>query len=78
MLQDILTRHIEFIYPQEDAQALSARLCAAFNLPPDSQMQQGAAHGKATPWSQEDSFLITYGDSLVSDDKNRCKTCWLF
>ena len=69
MLQDILTRHIEFIYPQEDAQALSARLCAAFNLPPDSQMQQGAAHGKATPWSQEDSFLITYGDSLVSDDK---------
>lgn len=69
MLQDILTRHIEFIYPQEDAQALSARLCAAFNLPPDSQMHQGAAHGKATPWSQEDSFLITYGDSLVSDDK---------
>jgi len=69
VLQDILTRHIEFIYPQEDAQALSARLCAAFNLPPDSQMHQGAAHGKATPWSQEDSFLITYGDSLVSDDK---------
>ena len=69
MLQDILTRHIEFIYPQEDAQALSANLCDAFNLPPDSQMRHGSAHGKAAPWSQEDSFLITYGDSLVSDDK---------
>ena len=69
MLQDILTRHIEFIYPQEDAQTLSANLCAAFSLPPDSQMRHGLAHGKAAPWSQEDSFLITYGDSLVSDDK---------
>ena len=78
MLQDILTRHIEFIYPQEDAQALSARLCAAFNLPPDSQMHQGAAHGKATPWSQEDSFLITYGDSLVSDDKKPLKNMLAF
>ena len=78
MLQDILTRHIEFIYPQEDAEALSAGLCAAFNLPPDSQMHQGAAHGKATPWSQEDSFLITYGDSLVSDDKKPLKNMLAF
>ena len=78
MLQDILSRHIEFIYPQEDAQALSANLCAAFNLPPDSQMRHGSAHSKAAPWSQEDSFLITYGDSLVSDDKKPLKNMLAF
>ena len=78
MLQDILSRHIEFIYPQEDAQAMSANLCAAFNLPPDSQMRHGSAHGKAAPWSQEDSFLITYGDSLVSDDKKPLKNMLAF
>lgn len=67
MLLEILTRHIEFIYPQEDATRLGTALCAAFNLPPDS--KAAADSHREKPWSQEDSFLITYGDSLIADDK---------
>ena len=64
MLQDILTKHIELIYPDLNAPALAARLCAIFNLAPD-----GQAIRRDNLWSQEDSFLITYGDSIVSDDR---------
>lgn len=64
MLQDILTKHIELIYPDLDAPALATRLCAIFNLAPD-----GQAIRRDNLWSQEDSFLITYGDSIVSDDR---------
>lgn len=67
MLLEILTGHIEFIYPQEDATRLGTALCAAFNLPPDS--KAAADSHREKPWSQEDSFLITYGDSLIADDK---------
>ena len=67
MLLEILTRHIEFIYPQEDAARLGTALCAAFNLPPDS--KAAADSHREKPWSQEDSFLITYGDSLIADGK---------
>ena len=69
MLHDILTRHIELIYPREDAHALSAALCAAFALPPDAQAREEADPHQAPSWSQDDSFLITYGDSLMSNDK---------
>ena len=64
MLQDILTKHIELIYPDLDAPALATRLCAIFNLAPDRQ-----AIRRDNLWSQKDSFLITYGDSIVSDDR---------
>ena len=64
MLQDILTKHIELIYPDLDAPALATRLCAIFNLAPDRQ-----AVRRDNLWSQKDSFLITYGDSIVSDDR---------
>jgi sucrose phosphorylase len=67
VLLEILTRHIEFIYPQEDAARLGTALCAAFNLPPDS--KAAADSHREKPWSQEDSFLITYGDSLIADGK---------
>ena len=77
MLREILTRHIEFIYPQEDAHALSLKLCAAFGLPPDAQCSENGAD-KTAPWSQEDSFLITYGDSLCPMTNRLCKTCWIF
>ena len=64
MLQDILTKHIELIYPDLDAPALATRLCELFALAPESQAQW-----RDNLWSQEDSFLITYGDSIVSDDR---------
>ena len=40
MLQDILTKHIELIYPDLDAPALATRLCAIFNLAPDEASHQ--------------------------------------
>ena len=69
MLQDILTKHIELIYPDLNAPALAARLCAIFNLAPD-----GQAIRRDNLWSQEDSFLITYGDSIVSDHRTPLQT----
>lgn len=69
MLREILTRHIEFIYPQEDADALSLKLCAAFGLASNAQAQSENGADKTAPWSQDDSFLITYGDTILSDDK---------
>ena len=69
MLHDILTRHIELIYPHQDAPTLSASICAAFALPPDAQAGVNSNTTQTPPWSQEDSFLITYGDTLISDDK---------
>ncbi|MGB0342106.1 MAG: sugar phosphorylase [Parvibaculales bacterium] len=64
MLQDILTKHIELIYPDLDAPALATRLCELFALAPESQAQW-----RDNLWSQEDSFLITYGDSIISDNR---------
>ncbi|MDA8776727.1 sugar phosphorylase [Alphaproteobacteria bacterium] len=69
MLQEILTRHIEFIYPDQDASTLVAQFCAAFDLAPDTAMPRNKGGIRAVPsWSEDDSFLITYGDTILSDD----------
>ena len=69
MLQEILTRHIEFIYPDQDASRLVAQFCAAFDLAPDTAMPRNKGGTRAVPsWSEDDSFLITYGDTILSDD----------
>ena len=69
MLQEILTRHIEFIYPDQDASTLVAQFCAAFDLAPDTTMPRNKGGVRAVPsWSEDDSFLITYGDTILSDD----------
>lgn len=69
MLQEILARHIEFIYPDQDASSLVAQFCAAFDLAPDTAMPRNKGGISAVPsWSEDDSFLITYGDTILSDD----------
>lgn len=69
MLQEILARHIEFIYPDQDASSLVAQFCAAFDLAPDTAMPRNKGGIRAVPsWSEDDSFLITYGDTILSDD----------
>jgi len=69
VLQEILTRHIEFIYPDQDASKLVAQFCAAFDLAPDTAMPRNNGGIRAAPsWSEDDSFLITYGDTILSDD----------
>jgi len=70
VLQEILTRHIEFIYPDRDTTALVTQICDAFALAPDTQMPRHKGGTRAAPtWSEDDSFLITYGDTILSDDK---------
>lgn len=68
MLQETLTRHLSIIYPHHDAEALAQDICAAFDLPSDTQASQARSDPEtAADWSQADSFLITYGDTIVSD-----------
>ena len=66
MLHDILIRHLDLIYPNHDSAELAKRMCAAFALAPETPTpsQDGAPHGH---WSEADSFLITYGDTILSD-----------
>lgn len=66
MLHDILIRHLDLIYPNRDTAELAERICAAFALAPETPTpsQDGAPHGH---WSEADSFLITYGDTILSD-----------
>jgi sucrose phosphorylase len=66
VLQEILIRHIEFIYPEENAAALATKICAAFELAPDTALPLSTS---AASWSEADSFLITYGDTIISDTK---------
>ena len=68
MLREILSHHIELIYPDADARTLSARICDAFSLAPDTPTPAEKRAAKAElPWSEADSFLITYGDTILCD-----------
>ena len=67
MLRETISHHIELIYPAEDAYALSEKICAAFGLAPDT--PAGMRGAPALPWSEADSFLITYGDTILSDTR---------
>ncbi len=68
MLKHILSQHIEFIYPQADTATLVEKICESFDISATTQ-------SKFTPdyrpeyWDENDSFLITYGDTILSDDK---------
>ena len=66
MLRENISHHIEMIYPAADAHALSEKICAAFGLAPDTLTQ---ADRPELPWSEADSFLITYGDTILSDSR---------
>ena len=72
MLRETISHHIELIYPAEDAHALSEKICAAFGLAPDTPAPNtpaGMRGAPALPWSEADSFLITYGDTILSDTR---------
>lgn len=63
MLHDTLIRHLDLIYPNADTAALAHDIEAAFGLAPDARPQSAARDN----WSEEDSFLITYGDTILAD-----------
>ena len=66
MLRETISHHIELIYPADDAHTLSEKICAAFGLAPDT---RASADKPELPWSEADSFLITYGDTILSDTR---------
>ena len=66
MLRETISRHIELIYPANDAYALSEKICSAFGLAPDTRTR---ANNPELPWSEADSFLIAYGDTILSDTR---------
>lgn len=59
-----LLQHVGFLYPEADSEALVAEMLAIF---------QGFASSVPLPqrelWSQQDCLLITYGDSIVDDNR---------
>lgn len=70
MLHEILTRHVELIYPDCDPALLAEKLRAAFGLSPDAAVPKPThAPSETHRWSEADSFLITYGDTILSPDK---------
>ena len=72
MLRETISHHIELIYPAAEPHALSEKICAAFGLAPDTPVPNtpaGMRGAPALPWSEADSFLITYGDTILSDTR---------
>ncbi len=72
MIHSKLSRLLQQIYPQHDDAMLSEKVIEAFwpedqNTSEDRQRVQAKASDNAK-WSEKDSILITYGDSLAEDN----------
>ena len=65
MLKDILSRHIEFIYPHSNSSTLVEKICESFDISPTTENKSERDY-----WDENDSFLITYGDTILSEDKH--------
>jgi sucrose phosphorylase len=53
--------YVEFLYPTHDVRDLTSRLLAIMNLEGNQPIQPGINEC----WSEKDTWLITYGDSLL-------------
>lgn len=72
MINEKLSRLLQQIYPQHDDALLTQQVVNAFwppseNVVSESQPRQAKQSSNAN-WSEEDSVLITYGDSLTDGD----------
>ena len=65
MLKNILSQHIEFIYPQADSSTLVEKICDSFDISPTIEAKTDREF-----WNEKDSFLITYGDTILSEEKH--------
>lgn len=65
-----LEQHIKFIYPQEDVQAIVSSIIDLF-----AEYQSPYSEGG---WSERDTLLITYGNSLIKSDEKPLETLKTF
>ncbi len=72
-LQAQLCQHLSFLYPNENAEELSAEVMAVF-----SGFDWQIAPVADELWSQRDCLLITYGDSIVDEDSAPLETLQQF
>ena len=54
-----LTRHLQFLYSEFDCDSLARKIVSQFD-----DFRPPTAPGTSAAWSENDSVLITYGDSL--------------
>jgi sucrose phosphorylase len=63
-LKFIIETHLQFIYPEEDHNAIANDLINIMQL--DANCQKPQRHESI--WDESNSYLITYGDSIREDD----------
>ena len=68
MIKESLSRLLQQIYPQLDSDALTDRVIETFW--PQTQPAESAKAADNSQWSQQDSILISYGDSLLDGRHN--------
>lgn len=69
-LRQRLVNHLAFIYPEEDGEALMERLIQAMKL--DDELVR--PRWTRSHWSERDVALITYANSIVSEDEKPLQT----
>jgi len=68
VIKESLSRLLQQIYPQLDSDALTDRVIETFW--PQTQPAESAKAADNSQWSQQDSILISYGDSLLDGRHN--------
>ena len=56
---------MEFIYPHSNSSSLVEKICESFDISPTTENKAERDY-----WDENDSFLITYGDTILSEDKH--------
>lgn len=67
-----ILEHLRALYPQADAAELAGRIEASFA------QRRCAAHGASRPWTERDTLLITYADTLVEPGAAPLRTLHAF
>lgn len=68
--EEQLQQHLRILYPQADVQALSSSVAELFD--------GFSAEPRTELWSEKDSLLISYGDSLIDEDEPPLQTLFRF
>lgn len=69
-LLSCVTDHLQRIYPEQDCTELAHKALNAMRVSPVAQ----PCELHQNKWSEQDAWVITYGDSIVSDQESPLKT----